>query len=449
VTVLNGNAHGQWTSSIGFALAALGSAIGLGNIWRFSYVAGENGGGAFVLVYLAAVVVLGLPLLIAELAIGKETRANAVAAFARITAAAPWRWVGWLGVSAAVAILAYYPVISGWVAGYLGAYLVGDERLRSGTDFTVAFEAAIADPGGALLWTAAVMAMAAAIVAAGVSGGIERASKILMPIFAALLIVLAGYALYFPGSGGALAFIFAPDWAALLLPKTYLAAVGQAFFSIGLAMGIFVTYGGYVAEGERLPRAALTIAAGDVVIAMVAGVMIFAVVFAHGFDPAHGPTLAFIILPDVFAAMPAGRWIAVAFFLLLFVAALTSVIALLEVPVSLVMTKLGWPRPRAALVVAGAIFVLALPAALGYGPLRGVSPASRPLLEAIDHFASNVILPLSGIGIALVAGWKWPAATAIRAAGLAGAAGKLWLVLLRIVIPAVIALVTARGLGWF
>jgi NSS family neurotransmitter:Na+ symporter len=449
VTVPNGKDRGQWTSSIGFALAALGSAIGLGNIWRFSYVAGENGGGAFILVYLAAVVLIGLPLLVTELAIGKETRSNAVAAFARIAAAAPWRWVGWLGVAAAVAILAYYPVISGWVAGYLWSYAVGDERLRSATDPAAAFEVMIADPWQALLWTAAVIAIAAAIVAAGVSGGIERASKILMPLFAALLIVLAGYALHFPGSGRALEFMFTPDWAALLLPKTYLAAIGQAFFSIGLAMGILVTYGGYVAEGERLPRAAAAIAAGDVAIAMVAGVMIFAVVFAHGFDPTHGPTLAFIVLPEVFAAMPAGRWIAVAFFLLLLVAALTSVIALLEVPVSLVIARLGWPRPRTALVVAVAIFVLTLPAALGYGPLRGISPASRPMLDAIDHIASNVILPLSGIGIALVAGWKWPAATAIRAAGLAGAAGRLWRVLLRIVIPAVIALVTARGLGWF
>lgn len=438
----------RWTSTAGFALAALGSAIGLGNIWRFPYVVGENGGGAFIVVYLVAVLALGLPLLIAELAIGKVTEGNAVTAFERITARPPWKWTGWLGAAASVAILGYYPVIAGWVASYLWAYAAGDKTLLAGPNLTSSFEALIADPFRVLFWFAIVVGGAAAIVAAGIERGIELASKILMPIFAVLMIVLAGYGLQLPGAGRAIEFLFAPDWRALLEPRTYLAAIGQALFSIGLAMGILVTFGGYMEGRERLPRAALIVVAGDTCMALLAGIMIFPVVFSYGVDPAAGPMLAFVVLPEVFAALPSGRWIATAFFALLLIAALTSIIALLEVPVAIVMSKLGWQRRHATVGVAAGVFLLGIPAALSHSILRGNSPNSAPMLDTIDHLSSNIILPLSGIAISLFVGWAWPSASAAEAAEFTCVwFRRPWIWSLRTVIPIVIALAMIRGLG--
>ncbi|KAF0096601.1 MAG: neurotransmitter:Na+ symporter NSS family [Rhodospirillaceae bacterium] len=438
----------QWSSSRGFVLATLGSAIGLGNIWRFSYVVGEHGGGAFILVYLAAVVGLGLPLLIAELAIGQRTRTNAIAAFEKLSAARPWRWAGWLGVTVSVAILSYYPVIAGWVARYLVSYAVAQPQDPTGAGFAASFEAFVADPYQPVFWHGIVIIAAGAVVAAGVERGIELASRILMPVFAVLIVLLAGYGLSLPGASQALEFLFLPDWSVLLHAGTYLAAVGQAFFSIGLAMAIFVTFGSYLPRGVRLPHAALAIVAGDTFVAVIAGVMIFSAVFSYGLDPAHGPTLAFVVLPEVFSVMPAGRWFAVGFFFLLLVAALTSVIALLEVPVSLVMAKLRWRRPRAAVVVSAAAFLLGVPSALGYGAFRSILTTVTPLLDVIDYVSLNVILPLSGIAVALFAGWVWSTADALEASGLVTRPMRhLWLWSLRVVVPVTIGLVMIRGLG--
>lgn len=448
MTTTTAPTRGEWTSSIGFMAAAIGSAVGIGNIWRFSYVVGENGGGAFVIVYLAAVIGLGLPLLIAELAIGQRTRANAVVAFARISNAIPWRWTGWLGVIASLAILTYYPVIAGWMARYLWAYATDPSFGTGGVRFAEHFETIVVDPYQAMLWFGAVMGISAIVVASGIERGIERASRVLMPIFAVLLVLLAGFALSLPGAGRAVTFLFAPDWEALLRPKTYLAAVGQAFFSIGLAMGILVTYGGYLSKTERLPRAAGAIVIADTLIAIVAGLIIFPAVFTHGIDPTHGPTLAFVVLPEVFAAMPAGRWVAVGFFLLLLIAASTSVIALLEVPVSLLVDKTGWRRRSAAIAVAVAAVLAGAPLALGYGVLRDWSPTSAPPLDLVDHFASNIVLPLSGMAVALFAGWVWPRLDAVQASGLlSGRLRLMWIWLLRVVIPGTIGLVMVRGLG--
>ncbi|ARP98756.1 sodium-dependent transporter [Pseudorhodoplanes sinuspersici] len=447
MTVVVASSESRWTSTAGFALAALGSAIGLGNIWRFSYIAGENGGGAFIVVYLLAVLALGVPLLIAELAIGKATEGNAVTAFERITARMPWKWAGWLGAAASVAILSYYPVIAGWVGSYLWAYAGGDQTLLFGPNLAASFEALITNPFRVLLWSAIVIAAATTIVAAGVERGIELASKILMPFFAILVIALAGYGLQLPGAGRAIQFLFVPDWSALLEPRTYLAATGQAFFSIGLAMGILVTFGGYMKGTERLPRAALVIVAGDTCIALLAGIMIFPVVFSYGVDPAAGPTLAFVVLPEVFAALPSGRWIATAFFGLLLIAALTSMIALLEVPVAILMSKLGWQRRPASVVVAVVIFLLGIPAALSYSVLQRTSPNTAPLLDAIDHFSSNVILPLSGVAISMFVGWVWPRFCAGNAAGLTTMwLQRLWIWLLRAAVPSIIALIMIRGI---
>lgn len=429
----------QWRSSAGFVLAALGAAVGLGNIWRFSYVAGENGGGAFVLAYFLAVMALGLPLLIAELAIGRHTRADAVGAFGRLAPQVPWRWAGWLGVAAAMAILSYYPLVAGWVASYLWHFAIEGLSPAGEGGYAGEFSRLLDDPARTLFWHGLVLAATAAIAALGVERGIERACKLLMPMFAVLLVVLAGYGLTLEGARQALGFLFAPDWRALASPHTWLAAVGQAFFSIGLAMGILVTYGGYLPQRERLPRAALVIALGDTAVALMAGLMIFPAVFTYGVDPAQGATLAFAVLPEVFSLMPLGRWIGTAFFLLLLIAALTSAVSLLEVPLALAIARRGWRRSRAAWGIGLAAFVLGAPAAL-----------APWWLDQVDRLGSNVLLPASGIAIALVAGWAWPPSTARQAADLpAGMPGRLWLWSLRVALPFLIALVMIRGLGGF
>jgi len=439
----------QWTSGYAFLLAALGAAVGLGNIWRFSYVVGENGGGAFVIVYLAAVLALGWPLLIAELAIGRSTRTDAVSAFAKISAARPWRWAGWIGVLACMAILSYYPVVAGWVVNYLWRYLHGSAALSGPAGHSAQFQSVISDPAQALFFFSFVMVVTVAIVATGVERGIERACTLLMPVFVLLLVLLAGYGLSLDGAARALSFLFTPDWDALRRPETYLAAVGQAFFSIGLGMGVLITYGAYVPARESLPRAALLLVLGDTLIALLAGLMIFPAVFTYGVNPAQGPTLAFTTLPEVFEVMPGGRWIAIAFFLLLFIAALTSSVALLEVPVAWVIARWKWQRGRAALLVGALSLALGVPVALGYGVLAPADADGASLLDQIDHVSSNILLPVSGIAVALVAGWAWHSDSARRAADFpVGVGGLAWLWSLRITLPLVIGLVMAKGLGW-
>jgi len=436
----------RWSSSFGFFLATLGAAVGIGNIWRFSYVAGENGGGTFVLLYVIAVLLLGWPLLIAELALGRSARDNAVAAFARIAPQRPWRYGGWIGMLACIAILSYYPVVAGWVTNYLWRYLSGTGTVAGHAE---QFNAAIADPAQALLWHALVVIATTAIVATGVQRGIERSCKLLMPVFLLLLVVLAGYGLSLDGAGRALTFLFTPDWAALSRPQTYLAAIGQAFFSIGLGMGVLITYGAYIPAQEQLPRAALWLVLGDTLIALLAGIMIFPAVFTYGVDPAHGVTLAFVVLPEVFAAMPGGSGIAVAFFLLLAIAALTSAVALLEVPVAWAMTRWSWTRERAAAVIGTITLVLGIPVTLGYGLLAPETSGTPSLLDRIDHVASNILLPLSGMAVALLVGWAWTAAQARTATGLEGCGGwHLWRWTLRLLLPLSVALVMIRGLGW-
>lgn len=438
----------QWRSRTGFLLATLGAAVGLGNIWRFSYIAGENGGGAFVLVYIAAVLLLGWPLLIAELAIGRSTRADALSAFHHIAPQRPWRWAGWIGMAACMAILSYYPVVAGWVVNYLWRYLQGTALLPAQGSYAAQFQTVIADPLLALSGYALVMLATIAIVAAGVERGIERACTVLMPLFLLLLVLLAGYGLSLAGAGRALAFLFMPDWRALQQPATYLAAIGQALFSIGLAMGVLITYGAYVPAREHLPRAALTIVLGDTLIALLAGLMIFPAVFTYGVNPVQGATLAFAALPEVFGMMPGGRWLAVLFFLLLFIAALTSMVALLEVPVAWAVARWRWRRGPAAMGIGALAMVVGVPVALSYSVLAPREDG-RALLDRLDHFSSNVLLPLSAIAIALAVGWAWRAASARSAADLTEArAGALWHWSMRLALPGIVAVVMARGMGW-
>lgn len=437
----------RWSSRTGFALAALGSAVGLGNIWRFPYVMGEHGGGAFLVAYLVAVLVLGWPLLMAEIAIGRHTHADGVAAYARLAPARPWRWAGWLGVAACVMILAYYPVIAGWVGQYLLLALQGAMAVPEGVTQASRFQGLVQDGVLSVGSSLAVLLLSVLIVGAGVSAGIERSSKILMPLFAALLLGLAAYSLSLPGATHALEFVFRPEWEALARPVTWLAAFGQALFSIGLAMGILVVYGSYLDDAAPVPRLTLALVVGDTLVALLASLIIFPAVFAMGMAPAQGPGLAFVTLPEVFARMPGGALAGVVFFLLLLIAALTSVVSLLEVPVSLLVSQRAWSR-RKAVGVTGIVTMLAvMPVALGEAVSSLQFAGGMTLLSLADMLSSQVVLPLSAIGIALVVGWCWRRESAGLAAGLNDVRGRqLWWLVLRWVVPLALAIVLVTGL---
>jgi NSS family neurotransmitter:Na+ symporter len=437
-----------WGSNAGFILATLGSAVGLGNVWRFSYVAGENGGGAFLAVYLATVFVVGLPLLLGELAIGRAAQRESAAAFQAVAPGSPWRRLGMLGVVVAGLILSYYAVIAGWVLRYLWLYLSGASANLAETGFAVGFESFTAHPLAPVAWQMGFMLLTTLVVAGGVQRGIEGLSKWLMPALAVLLLGLAVHSAVLPGFQRGVAFLFQPDWSALAHPGIYLAAVGQAFFSIGLAMGVMVTYGSYVGPRRQLPAAAACVALGDTLFAVIAGLVIFPAVFSFGLDPAQGPALAFVVLPEVFSRMTDGRWVGAAFFVLLAIAALTSAVSLLEVTVAYAMQRFGCSRGPASAALGALFFGLGAPAALGFGPWAAVQgPGGRNILDLMDFAAASVLLPLNGLLIAVFLGWVWQRGAALGACDLhATRLGHAWRLGMRYLVPVLVAVVLVRGL---
>lgn len=441
------NGQEQWRSRSGFILATIGSAVGIGNIWRFAYVAGENGGGTFLLIYLAFVVLIGLPLVIAELSLGRRAQGDAVSAFT-LTDAHPtrsWPLAGWVAVAGAVLILSYYAVIAGWALGYALGAASGTLWEIAATGYGGFFRSFVAGSIEPVTLQAAMLAAAAAVVVSGVQSGIERLNRWLMPALAAIVAGLALHALSLPGSGAGVRFLLSPDWSALGRAEVYAAALGQAFFSIGVGCAVFATYGSYLPRNVALPASAGAVVAGDTVFAVLAGLAIFPAVFAFGLDPAAGPELAFITLPQIFLAMPGGRLVGALFFFLLAAAALTSMVSLLEVPVAVAMRRLRLRRRTATLGVTGLVFALGLPSALGFGVLSSLHVGGHGILDAVDAVASNLLLPLGGLAIATFVGWRVEESLALREADLAGStAGTAWLWLLRLPVPLAIAAILVR-----
>jgi NSS family neurotransmitter:Na+ symporter len=432
----------QWNTRAGFVLATIGCAAGLGNIWRFSYVAGENGGAAFLLIYVLCVAILGVPLMLGEFCIGRRTQADAVASFQKGTLRRGWAAAGWLMAVVSFVFLSYYAVIAGWAYKYFVDYLTGAAaRMESGT-LTDHFGAFVADPLEPVFWQFVVVALTVTVVAAGIKRGIESVNKVLMPLLGVIVIVLAVYALSLDGACAGLAFLFRPDWKALAQPGVYLAALGQAFFSLGIGAGALLTYGSYTTCDQKLAPAAVTVASGDTLFAIVAGIAIFPAVFALGLDPAQGPTLAFVTLPEVFNILPAGRLFAIAFFALLGLAALTSSVSMLEVPCAVLMRRLRWSRKRGALVIGVAAFLAGVPSALGFGMWREIGVFGMGILQTIDVIASSIVLPVGGLLIALFVGWTWSGEEALRVAGISGDhVARAWLLLLRFIAPCLILLI--------
>ncbi len=399
------SARGAWSGKLGFVLAAAGSAIGLGNIWRFPYMAAEGGGGVFVLVYLACVLAIGIPVLFTELAIGRATERNPVGAFRALAPGSSWPALGVMGVLAGFFILAFYSVIAGWTVGYLWMALTG--RFAPGLDAAASndlFGGFIGNAGPAIGLTALFLFMTAFVVRGGVSEGIERASRILMPVLLGVLFVLLIRAVTLPGASGGLAYFLRPDLSALS-PRVVVLALGQAMFSMSLGMGTMITYGSYFPKEQSLPVAGTSVALADLFVALLAGLIIFPALFSAGGEIQSGPGLVFVVFPTVFASMPLGYFFGVLFFLCLIIAALTSTISLLEVVVAYFVDERGWARPKAAIVVATACFALAVPSALSQGGSAWLTDVGW--LDIQNIIWGNYALSIGAIFITLFAGWRW------------------------------------------
>jgi NSS family neurotransmitter:Na+ symporter len=406
----------------------VGVAVGLGNIWRFAAVLGANGGGAYLVPYLLAAFCLAVPMLVLELAVGRTLRSDVVSAFRRVDAA--YTALGWLVVGGVLLILSYYLVLTGWVFGFLLTWLTG-----SPTTFA-AFTAGWLPVGYFVLTTV----LTGAVVSLGVRGGIERMSRVVMPTVFVVLVALALYATTLPGWGRAAGFLFTPRFSVLVDPGIWSAAFGQVFFSLSVGQGIMLTYGSYVAEGTDLRRSALLVTVADIGAAVVAGLVIFPIVFSFGLQPTLGTELAFTTLPTAFATMPLGRVVAVGFFGLLFFAALSSAVSLLEVGVAAATNTTRLDRPRATLALTAGVFALGLPSALSYSPLR-LAVAGRPVLDLVDESVGTFALPISALLVLFVFVWRADL-DAVREE-----LGSLY-PLVRYLVPAVLALVTtAKTLG--
>jgi NSS family neurotransmitter:Na+ symporter len=440
--------RGNFGSRAGFVLAAAGSAIGLGNIWRFPYFAGEHGGGAFVVVYLFFVVVIGVPVMLAELSLGRAAQRNPVGAF-RVLApgARGWPLVGGLGVLSAFAILAFYSVVAGWTLGYLWRALRGGlSGLADANASANFFETMIGDSWAAVLLSGVFLLITVLVVRGGVAGGIERASKILMPVFFVLLLVLAGRAVTLEGGEAGLRYLFEFKWSAVTT-KVVMSALGQALFSLSLGLGAMITYGSYLPRRENLWSAGATVAAFDTMIALLAGVIIFPAVAAAGGDFGGGPALVFVTMPTVFNALPGSAIVGIAFYALLVIAALTSTISLLEVVVSYFIDERRWSRNAATWLVGSACFVLAVPSALSQGALPALSAGGllkRDFLDVQSIIFGNFALSIGALFICLFVGWRWGIANANEE--LARGVGRfpfgpLWSLLIRFFCPLAVLVV--------
>jgi len=407
----------QWSGRLGFVLAAAGSAIGLGNLWKFPYITLENHGGAFVLVYLVAIAIVGAPIMVAEILLGRKSRKSTVGAFGLLSLGRPggraWKGVGYLGVMTGFVILSYYSMIAGWTIRYIVMAFSGTlgELAHSPDGLQTNFGSLLADPTSQIIFHTLFMGLTVGVVYFGVGHGIERAAKLLMPLLFVILVVLAVYSATTPGFGQALSFLFRPNFSDLTA-GAILEALGHSFFTLSLGMGAMLTYGSYMRKQDSIPRAALTICFLDTLIAIMACVIMFSIIFSFDFEVSKSSTILFTTIPVIFYKLPGGTVICGLFYLLVSFAALSSTISLLEVVASFAIDELGWDRRRSALTTGAAIWVFGFFSALSVGGVEALStfnPIGRSstagVFGTLDYLASNWFLPVGGLLIALFAGW--------------------------------------------
>lgn len=398
---LNGKQRDNWGSRLGFIMAAAGSAVGLGNIWRFPYTTGENGGSAFIIIYLVFVFVIGLSVMTAELAVGRRTQLAAVGAFKKYSNR--WTFAGVLGVISAFFIMGFYPVVGGWAMAYVVKTFTG--LLSNASAVGDSFGAFISAPIEPLFWFILFLLANVVIVIKGISGGIEKAGKILMPTLFVLFIFLAIRSVTLEGAGAGLEFLFKPDFSKVT-GETFLAALGQAFFSLSLGMGCMITYGSYLSKKENLPQNALIVTTLDTAVAILAGIAIFPALFAFNMEPAAGPGLVFVVVPTIFAQMGAlGYLFSAVFFVALTVAALTSSVSLLEVVVSYLIDQKNMERKPAVILTAVIMGIFGIFASLSMGVLGDVKILGVIFFDFLDILTDKIFLAIGGMFLAIFVGW--------------------------------------------
>jgi NSS family neurotransmitter:Na+ symporter len=443
-----------WGSRLGFILAAAGSAIGLGNIWKFPYITGENGGGLFVLIYLGCVALVGLPIMVAEVLLGRASRQSPVGAFENLSGRpTAWSFTGWLGVGAGFIILSYYSVVAGWALNYILLSLMDRFRHLDAQQTVAVFDQLYTAGDITLFWHLLFLPATVGVVMGGVRRGIERACRLLMPALFVIIVLLVGYSVFLPNQGflKALDFTFTPH-PELLTRRSVLEALGHAFFTLSLGMGAMLTYGSYLDEKADLVRSSVQVVVLDSLIALLACLMVYPVLFSFGLPPAAGPGLVFKSLPMLLSQLPGGLLLALMFFTLIAFAALTSAISLLEVVSATLIDRLGWTRQRAALVAGGLICAFGIPSALsGDGRLFGAWAEifGHNFFDTMDYLASNWMLPMGGLAIALYTGWVLPDSKRRAAFGApeGGRAYGAFVLLLRWVTPVMVLLVLLHKIG--
>jgi NSS family neurotransmitter:Na+ symporter len=440
--------RGGWGSKMAFILAASGSAIGLGNIWRFPYQTGMNGGAAFVLIYIIAAFTVGLTLFLAEVSLGRATKRNPVGAFKEKKPKSPWFSVGILGVFTAVMILSYYAVIAGWTVGYSIKALKGDfSKTLTKASVQKMFSSFSSNIGLNFLLLFIFISLTIIVVSFGIKGGIEKITKILMPVLFIILIYLAIKSVTFEGASKGLLFYLKPDFSKIN-SKVILYAITQAFFSLSLGMGTIMTYGSYLSDSDYLPSSALWVVSLDTFVAIMAGLIIFPTLFTvPGMSPAQGPSLVFVILPVVFSKISGGAIFGSLFFFLLLIAALTSTISLLEVPVAYLIDEKKWNRKKAALAVGFVSFLFGIPSIFANKPgnfFNNIPFLKKDFLSIMDFMWGNISLLTGGFFIAIFVGYIWKYNNALKEINKSGKIfnfGKLWGFFLKFILPPILFII--------
>lgn len=449
----NRSIHGQWSSRLAFILAATGSAVGLGNIWKFPYITGEYGGGAFVLVYLLCITAIGLPIMIAEVMLGRRGRQspiNTMAALAKQTRQSQyWSLLGWLGVVTGFLILSFYSVIAGWAMAYVfrsgGGQFIGADAAAIGSMFTDL----ISDPERLLAWHSIFSVLTVLIVSRGVAGGLEKAVRFLMPVLFLLLLMLVGYAVVEGDFAQGLRFLFMPDFSKLS-GEAVLIAMGHAFFTLSLGMGAIMIYGSYLPSGVSIVKVSIAVALADTVVALLAGLAIFPIVFANGLEPASGPGLVFTTLPLAFSSMPGGVFFGTAFFIMLVFAALSSAISLIEPAVAWLVENRGMGRVFASSMVGFATWFIGVGTVLSFNLWSDPLPyIDKNFFDALDYLTANILLPLGGLLIAVFAGWLMSSQMTRSELAAHETVFNVWKILIRFVAPIAVIIVFLNAIGVF
>lgn len=397
----------NWGSKLGFILAASGSAVGLGAIWKFPYVAGQNGGGVFLLIYLACVLSIGIAMVLAEMSIGHMAKKSATTAY-RMLKGGLWPWAGRLSVLCIFLILSFYCVVGGWSLAYLWRSITGEILTQDTQALGNLFNTFIGNPIQSIAYTSLFLGATVAIVMGGVQKGIERTSKVLMPALFILMLIIIARVLTLPNAIDGMMYFITPDFSKINGPML-IEATGLAMFSLSIGCGTMIAYGSYVDTETKLPGATLWISLLAILACILAGLMVLPAVFAFGINPSAGPGLTFITMPAIFSQMPAGQFFAIAFFLLLVFAAVTSSVSLLEPIVAFLMDEFAVERRKATYAIFSAVFIMSVPAALSFGVLADFQLFGKTPFDLMDYLASNILMPAGGLLAALFVGWAiWP-----------------------------------------